>query len=358
MRRKYIDWARAIAILVMVEAHTLDAWTRTSDRASHAFRNLTVLGGFAAPLFLWLAGVALVLSAERTLARGGTRNQAVHALVRRGLEIFILAFLFRLQAFIVSPGSYPVMLFKVDILNIMGPALVAAAMLWGVLSRPATRATVLGVAAAASAMATPLVRASAWVTALPIWARWYLRPDADYTTFTLLPWSGFVFAGAATGVVLAAARDAAVEKRTQIALGVAGAALVTLGFVTAAQPSIYPDSSFWTSSPTFFVIRLGVLMTMLPALYGVERLMSRRGLTLPRVEKLGRSSLFVYWIHVELVYGYTTWPLRRHLRLWQLALAYTLFVTALYGLVLLRDRLVAARNADRPSPRPVAPAAA
>ena len=29
-RRAYVDWARGIAVLVMIEAHTVDAWTRLS----------------------------------------------------------------------------------------------------------------------------------------------------------------------------------------------------------------------------------------------------------------------------------------------------------------------------------------
>src|SRR5262249_54039444 len=105
-RRAYIDWARGVAVLVMIEAHTGDAWTRLSDRTTVAFRNATVLGGFAAPLFLWLAGIGLVLSATRVAERGG-RAAGVDAACRRGLEIFVLAFLFRLQGFFVTPGGSP-----------------------------------------------------------------------------------------------------------------------------------------------------------------------------------------------------------------------------------------------------------
>ena len=50
---------------------------------------------------------------------------------RRGLEIFVLGFLFRLQGFIITPGSHPVTLFRVDILNIMGPAIAVAGLVWG-----------------------------------------------------------------------------------------------------------------------------------------------------------------------------------------------------------------------------------
>ena len=349
-RRRYIDWARGLAVLVMIEAHTFDAWTRITSRVGHAYRNITVLGGFAAPLFLWLAGVALVLSAERAVERTGSRRKAAETICRRGLEIFILAFLFRLQAFIVSPGSAPVMLFRVDILNIMGPAIVVAGFVWGVASGVWTATIAFTVLASAVAMVTPVVRVAPWVNLLPLWGQWYVRPQADYTLFTVFPWVGFLFAGGAVGVLVAAARDAHKEGRLQLVLGAVGVLLIVLGFYTASLPSVYhPRSSFWYTSPTFFAIRLGVMMLALTMLYGVQAGIGRWAAgaapalaILAPIERIGRSSLFVYWIHVELVYGYATWPLRRHLTLWQMAVAYVLFCAAMYGALLLRDRVVAA----------------
>src|SRR5258707_2362750 len=102
----------------MIEAHTLDPWTRASARHGYVYRDATVLGGFAAPLFLWLAGVAVVLAATQTAEPTpaeapasrwrSSRARGVEIACRRGLEIFILAFLFRLQGFIVTPGGAPV----------------------------------------------------------------------------------------------------------------------------------------------------------------------------------------------------------------------------------------------------------
>jgi uncharacterized membrane protein len=160
-RRGYIDRARGIAVLLMIEAHTTDAWTRAGDRNSVAFRDAAILGGFAAPFFLWLAGVAVALAAARTAQRDGSARAAVEASCRRGLEIFILAFLFRLQAFVLSPGGPAIALFRVDILNIMGPAIVAAALMWGAARSTVARATTLAMAATATAMLTPTVRNAA-----------------------------------------------------------------------------------------------------------------------------------------------------------------------------------------------------
>ncbi|OLD19631.1 MAG: hypothetical protein AUJ01_05680 [Acidobacteria bacterium 13_1_40CM_3_65_5] len=343
-RRAYIDWARGIAVLLMIEAHTADAWTRAAAKKTIAFRDATILGGFAAPLFLFLAGLALVLSATRTAERTGHRGDAVEAICRRGLEIFILAFLFRVQALMVSPGGPLVSLFRVDILNVMGPAIVLAGIVWGLAATTTARVVLYAAIAAGIGMVTPIVRTAAWVSALPVWLQWYLRPTGDYTTFTMFPWAGFAFAGGAVGVLLAAARDLTSERRVHVRLSIAGAALIGIGFITAAQPTIYHASayhapSFWTSSPTWFAIRVGILIVALTAIYGLAALAERVNVTLRPLALIGRHSLFVYWIHVELVYGYASrWWLGR-LPLWGTAVACAVFSVLTYGAVLLRHRV-------------------
>jgi uncharacterized membrane protein len=343
----------------MIEAHTVDAWTRASAKiGSPAFRNATILGGFAAPLFLWLAGLALVLSATRKAERTGDRSSAVEQICRRGVEIFILAFLFRLQAFIVSPGSHPIALFRVDILNVMGPAIVLAGLVWGAGRTTTWRVVAFGALALATAMATPVVRTASWVSALPLWFQWYLKPAAEYTTFTMLPWAGFVFAGGAVGVLLASAHGERGERLLQLTIGIAGAALVALGLYTAAQPSIYQQSSFWTSSPTWFAIRLGIMMIALAVIYAAAAIAERAHITLAPLVRLGRSSLVVYWIHVELVYGYASWFWRGRLPLWGSFVAFALFSALMYGAVLLRDHIVQTRRWRGPLRSATEPASA
>ena len=351
-RRVYIDWARGIAVLVMIWAHTMDAWTRAADRHGVAYRDAAVLGGFAAPLFLWLAGLAVVLAATRAerpdpaaspARRSSGRTRGVEVACRRGLEIFILAFLFRLQGFIITPGGPPVTLFRVDVLNIMGPAMVGVGLLWGAGRSAAARVVSCAVAAAAIGMLTPIVRTSSLVGGLPIWLQWYMRPAGDLTIFTLFPWAGFVFAGGAVGALLAATRDERAERRLHLILGAFGAVLIAFGFYMAGRPSIYRVSSFWTSSPTWFAIRVGILMVAVSAVFALSLFRHEDTFVFswqaPLV-RLGRSSLFIYWIHVELVYGYATWLIRGRLPLWGVVAAFAAFCAAMYGAIVLRDRLV------------------
>jgi uncharacterized membrane protein len=340
-RLAYIDWARGLAVLLMIEAHTLDAWTRAADRESIAYRDATILAGFAAPLFLWLAGLSAVLSATRAERRSGSRAAAIDTVCRRGVEIFILAFLFRLQAFVISPGSHPITLFRVDILNIMGPAIALCAIVWGAVRSRRAQIVAFAAVAAAIAMLTPPLRDAAFVDRLPTWFQWYIRPAGEHTTFTAFPWIGFVFAGGACGVMVAAAAEWG-SVRVHWVLALSGAALVAIGGYASTRPPLYAHVSFWTSSPTFFAIRAGILMLALAALYMCER--ARRGARAPAstvdpLARLGQHSLFVYWIHVELVYGYASWLWRRRLPLPATAIGWLAFSALMYGAVVLLDRL-------------------
>ena len=140
-----------------------------------------------------------------------------------------------------------------------------------------------------------------------------------------------------------------------MAIAVCGAALVTVGFYTAGRPSIYAAASFWTSSPTWFAIRVGILMLALSAIHGLEQAVGRgeearagsnglvRGVAVwwqTPLARLGQHSLFVYWIHVELVYGYSSWLWRHRLPLWGTAVAYVLFCVLMYRAIGWRDRFV------------------
>ena len=52
-RRPYLDWLRGIAVLIMIEGHTLDSWTRTADRQSPWYQWAIVVAGYGAPIFLF-----------------------------------------------------------------------------------------------------------------------------------------------------------------------------------------------------------------------------------------------------------------------------------------------------------------
>jgi uncharacterized membrane protein len=306
-RRTYLDVLRGVAVLVMIEAHVIDSWTRVADRRTRAFGESLILGGFGAPLFLFLAGVAVAMSAGSKARRTGDSRAAVWAVQRRGLEIFLLAFLFRFQSFVLSQSPAWAML-KVDILNIMGPSIVLAATLWGVFRTDRARIVAFALATAAIVWATPFIRHADALAVLSDSLEGYLRPIPNLTNFTLFPWMAFVTAGAVTGVILDAARSAEADRRASLGFGVGGLAIAFLAYEASFLPDFGGGSSFWTTSASFFFIRLGLIIASIGLAYLWDQRPSAERRWSP-LELLGRSSLFIYWIHVELVYGLISLPL-------------------------------------------------
>ena len=85
-RRGYLDFLRGIAVLLMIDAHLLDSWTRVPDRETAPFAMAMLFGGMGTTLFLALAGVAVALSAGSKLRRTQDRAAASAAVARRGVD--------------------------------------------------------------------------------------------------------------------------------------------------------------------------------------------------------------------------------------------------------------------------------
>ena len=333
----------------MVGAHANDAWTRDADRQRALYLVTVFVAGLAAPLFLFLAGLSLSMAASLRAATIGHADAARLAL-KRGAQVFALAFLFRLQSQLLGWGALSNFL-KVDILNVMGLAMVGAALLWRASDSRAARIALFAIATTVVTMSTPLIREAGLLAALPDPIEAYLRPMPGRTTFALFPWAGFLLAGAIAGELIHAARSISQERRLQVALLVCGLAGIGLGYVASFQPSIYPVANFWTSSPAFFFIRLGICAALLPIARLIDLFHVFMRARFPHIfsidtpgrvtATLGRSSLFVYWIHVEMVYGVLGRPFRRSLPLEASLVAMVVLCLVLYAIVLWKDRLMA-----------------
>ena len=129
VRHAYLDWVRGLAVLIMIEAHVLDSWTRTGRPVPSSLRlrhGARWNGGAAVPVSrghrVGALGAFEIPKEPEISPPHGTRVQ------KRGWQVFGLAFLFRLQSYILSGGQNAAGLLKVDILNVMGPSIAMAAL--------------------------------------------------------------------------------------------------------------------------------------------------------------------------------------------------------------------------------------
>ena len=327
----------------MMEAHVFDAWTRAEEKEGLVYSRLMMLGGIGAPLFLFLAGVAVALAGAAQVRRGRSDAEASRRVQRRGWQIFGYAFLLRLQSFVLGGFHSPIGLLKVDILNVMGPSIAAAAVLWGAGRSRVGRAAALAAFTTIVVLLTPAIRAAPWLHWLPDPLEWYVRPVAGRTNFTLFPWGAFVLAGGVLGVALDGAARRWPPARLQIAIAGTGGALAAFSYWASWQPAVFEGARFWTTSPTYFGLRVGImLMTVTLAWAWSVRPWRRPGRVSP-LEVMGVGSLFVYWVHLELVYGIGGRPLRRQFTLEQSAVALLGLCVVMYGLLAVWNRTRQAR---------------
>jgi uncharacterized membrane protein len=327
-RRLYIDWLRGVAVLVMILWHAVDAWHVREDRTTSAFVAVTFLAGWAAPLFLFLAGLSLPMAGLARMARGADRATAVRGLVIRGCQVLLLAHVFRLQSFLFNPNGRWSGLLKPDILNILALGMIAASLCWG--RSTTTRArwfwlllpTLLVVG-----VLTPLAPTWTWPTMLHPRLEAYIRPVGSMGVFSLFPAVGFLFAGTFVGALLAE-RPGTTEPSFFPSAMAWGLGLVACG-VALSFVELPGVPTTWVKPLAVVTWRVGAMVVLLGlSWWGLG------GRSLHPADPLmvfGRTSLFVYFVHVELVYGAFSFPLRNALTLPGALLAYVVLTILMYG---------------------------
>jgi uncharacterized membrane protein len=327
-RLAYIDWMRGLACVLMIQAHCYDSWLNPEARKTALYRWSQEISTLAAPIFLFLCGVSFALVSEGLRQKKAPTVEIVKTASLRGAQILGFGFLLRLQEFVLG---YPISpwtdLLKVDVLNILGVSILLMAVFWWLTASPRVtealpadnasgfvqnwrpRAIVLSLAIAAIiAAATPTL----WTTHRLRFLPWALESyvngvhifDAPVPwVFSIFPWCGFAFVGLAFGLFLFS--DFA-QRREAAALG----AVAAVGAVACAvslwwdnsSVKIYAVYDYWHSSPNFFLMRCGILLMLAFAIFVWCRWgLGARGFS-PCIQ-MGRTSLLVYWAHIEFVYG-------------------------------------------------------
>ncbi|MBX5494666.1 MAG: DUF1624 domain-containing protein [Bryobacteraceae bacterium] len=296
-RLAFLDWTRGLAALIMLQGHVFHSLTAKELRQDAPYILSQFVGGITPAIFLFLTGVTLAFLLESRARQGIPPLGRVRAALRRAGYLLTLAFLFRLQLWAFGwPHSPWTDLFKVDILNCMALA-VGVMSLTGVFTA-AERVPVALLAGIGIAAASPIISNLDWSSVHPFLAA-YLVPD--YQTFSFFPWAAFVAFGVSAGSLLRLPQPVDLARLMQWA-AIMGFGLILGGRYFAEIPySLYQKSEFWLNSPSLVFIKVGVILLIAAFAYlwcqqeSVQRW--------SWVRQLGTTSLIVYWVHIELVYG-------------------------------------------------------
>jgi uncharacterized membrane protein len=312
-RISFLDWTRGVAAVIMMQGHTFHAFAQPGIRQESAYILSQFFGGLAPAVFLFLTGITFAFGMDRRERREMSAWQKITAALGRARYLFALAILFRLQLWAFAyPRSHWSDLFKVDILNCMGVSM--ALLAWLAVLEPARRMRYAAFAGVALAAVAPLL-SQIDQARLPWLIKNYFVPSYDY--FAVFPWSSYLAFGIAAGSILKQV------PRERLSTMIQWTALAGFGLILGGQYfsnlpySLYDKSEFWLNSPGLIFIKLGCIFLLASVAYVWNRYGTAGGFSW--VRQLGTTSLLVYWVHIELVYGRWFTSAKDTMTAWQCA---------------------------------------
>ena len=296
-RYLFLDWTRGFAACIMLQGHVSHSFTHKDLRNDSFYVYSQFFGGLTPAVFLFLTGVTLgfLMDSQSKKEPSGTRRM-LSTLVRARYLLFI-GILFHFQMWATAFGqSEWVNIFKVDILNCMAVAIAVLTPL--ALLDTTSRVKYAGLAGFAIACGSPLVTQMDLSWMHPF-LRNYLVPSHAF--FSLFPWGAFVAFGLCGGSVLRQMKEEDLP-RAMPWVGLIGMVLIYVSRFLSDMPfSLYSKADFWLDSPLLILIKLGVILLITCWAFLLTRYLSPNRWSF--VRQLGVTSLLVYWVHTELVYG-------------------------------------------------------
>jgi uncharacterized membrane protein len=295
-RLEFLDWTRGAAVLIILQGHVFHSFSKPSLHNDAPYAISQFFGGVAPAIFLLLTGITLGFIMHGSERKGlSPRGRWIVAL-RRGGYLFLIAFLFRLQLWVFGyPDSPTPELLRVDVLNCMGFAIVLMSLLAFLTTEARARTAAIG----------------------------------------FFPWASFIAFGVSLGSILRLTKQEQMNRVMQW-VALAGFVLFFGGQYCSTFPySLYSHEEFWLNSPWMVAMKLGPVLLLIVVAYLWNEYGSKGWSPL---RQFGVTSLLVYWVHIELVYGRWLWFLRENLNAAQCAVAAIILMALMLGLSVLRTR--------------------
>jgi uncharacterized membrane protein len=296
-RLAFIDWTRGLAAVVMLQGHVFDSFTRSDLRNQGPFMFSQFLGGLPPAIFLFLTGITFAFMMHREERQTASAWKRILGALKRSRYLFLIAFLFRIQLYVFGfPTSPAGELLRVDILNCMGMAMLIFAPMAVFTSVERIRlCAVLGLVIAGLSPVVSMIDPAS----VPWIVRAYFFPSYNY--FGFFPWASFLAFGMAAGSVLRTVKQEDLSRTMlwMLSIGV-GLAVVTRALSNLGY-SVYAKSEYWLNSPAMVLMKLAAVLGLLGLAFLWVNSTGAQRWSLFR--QLGTTSLLVYWVHIEIVYG-------------------------------------------------------
>jgi uncharacterized membrane protein len=352
----FLDMMKALAVLMMVEGHTVDAFLDSACRRPDSPVYAVWLGirGFTAPIFMFSSGAVFTY-----LLRAGQIPFFENPRVKKGfirfLTLVAIGYLLRypgrhiVDFSTVTPNQWRVF-FTVDALHLIGFGLLFI-LIFDLVAETARLKDWLVFLCGALfffGMFT-VTEPVAWKDRLPAFLAAYLYHGTG-SYFPFFPWAGYVLSGAVLGSWLARRPDAFTSPGFSGRLSGVGVLVLGVSILLARfGGAVFGWDAAWVGQIGVVARRVGVVLM----LNGAMSFLAQRLRGIPQIVKqVGRHTLVIYVVHLVIVYGCALFPgmnrvFRNRLDAPEAALAAVVMVTLMVSMVVAIEKVKRALRSRR-----------
>ncbi|MHB1686086.1 MAG: heparan-alpha-glucosaminide N-acetyltransferase domain-containing protein [Ignavibacteriaceae bacterium] len=303
----FIDLMRALAVLQMVQGHTVDALLSNGYRNMNSpiFAFWFFMRGMTAPIFMFTAGTVFMYLFRLT-GEPFQSNPRVKKGIKRFFLLLFLGYLLRYPAPTIVNFSNVTqeqwnVFFAVDVLHLIGFGLLFLIFCAYIAEKfNLSDYVVFSILSLIFFALYPPFSNIDWLKIFPAPIAGYFYAGSG-SNFPLFPWAGYVIAGGVLGSYLAKHPLIFKNPRFSLRLAFIGLLLIIVSLIgNEVEFLTYRQSNLWTTSPNLIFYRLGIVLI----LNSIISFITLKIESIPKIFILvGRNTLLIYIVHLVILYG-------------------------------------------------------
>jgi len=317
-RHTFLDLFRGLFVLLMIEGHLIRTVLDGFSQSLTLFQLHEILHGITAPGFLFTSGFALAIASHRKRNELQSLSPLLFQRLWRGLALVLLGYILHVpywsltKTLTASTAEQWNALVAFGVLQLIGTVILLVRLLFYLIRDDRLFLGVLSLLFLSAVYLTPMMWDSAVTGSLNEFLRAAVSGSSG-SPFPIFPFAGFFIAGTVVSWLFLDQVGVRGERWFMQMLALAGVVCTVAGIAGDLLPiSLFGKSDFWYTGPSYFWIRLGILLLLMSSFWFLEHLHSQAPDVLPFnphwISTLGRESYFVYIVHLFVIFGWLVNP--------------------------------------------------